>query len=648
MTPQSVGALLQERAARLAGRGRELGALLELLDGDGPLVGYVHGLAGVGKSTLVHAFAAAARARGATVVELDGHTVYTTRGAVLSALMERVTGGDVDGDADADLPTPEQVASALAALGHRVVLVFDGYELWAPIDLWICRTLLPSLPAGVRVAVAGREPPDDAWRSTYGSALRVLALENLPQDDAVAMLRERGVDAALASRVNSIARGHPLSLQLAAEALRDRPTLRFDAIAVGAVGDELARLYLDGLDPATRRALDAASLTRRTTLSVLDAMLPDDDATEAFERLRRLPFVLLSHDGLVVHDTVREATSALLRASNPDAYWRMRAAAWSRLRTELRGAPSRDLGRYTADMLYLIEERAVRHAFFPPAVGEQAVEPARADELPAIQAFAERWIGPGEGENVRRWWDAAPGAFLVARDEDGSTSGFACLVEPQAVSTRLLESDALAAGWREHLRRERPPAGQRALFLRYLHGGGLGTVAGAALLLDITRTYMELRPQLRRVYAPAASFIGADETCSLVLGYLPLEGRPDSVCIDFGPASVDGWLDELGQRELHVAAATGGDVDPDERRLALDGREVDLTRLEAEFLGCLQRRAGTAVPRATLLQEVWGTDWNGGSNVIDVVVSSLRRKLGDRAAALETVRGVGYRLRPLG
>ncbi len=44
---------------------------------------------------------------------------------------------------------------------------------------------------------------------------------------------------------------------------------------------------------------------------------------------------------------------------------------------------------------------------------------------------------------------------------------------------------------------------------------------------------------------------------------------------------------------------------------------------------------------------MWGYDWTGGSNVVDVVVSALRKKLGDRAGRLETVRGVGYRLMPL-
>ena len=50
------------------------------------------------------------------------------------------------------------------------------------------------------------------------------------------------------------------------------------------------------------------------------------------------------------------------------------------------------------------------------------------------------------------------------------------------------------------------------------------------------------------------------------------------------------------------------------------------------------------VARDELLREVWGHAWTGGSNVVDVVVSALRRKLRDRAGALETVRGAGYRL----
>jgi two-component system phosphate regulon response regulator PhoB len=80
----------------------------------------------------------------------------------------------------------------------------------------------------------------------------------------------------------------------------------------------------------------------------------------------------------------------------------------------------------------------------------------------------------------------------------------------------------------------------------------------------------------------------------------------------------------------------------------LDGREVELSRLELNLLRHLQRRQGIAVTRDELLREVWGHQWTGASsNVVEAVVSGLRKKMGDRAAALETVRGVGYRLRPL-
>jgi DNA-binding response OmpR family regulator len=56
-------------------------------------------------------------------------------------------------------------------------------------------------------------------------------------------------------------------------------------------------------------------------------------------------------------------------------------------------------------------------------------------------------------------------------------------------------------------------------------------------------------------------------------------------------------------------------------------------------------REGQAVPRSALLDDVWHDTYQGGSNVVDVVVRSLRKKLGSRAAAIETVTRVGYRLR---
>jgi DNA-binding response OmpR family regulator len=80
-----------------------------------------------------------------------------------------------------------------------------------------------------------------------------------------------------------------------------------------------------------------------------------------------------------------------------------------------------------------------------------------------------------------------------------------------------------------------------------------------------------------------------------------------------------------------------------QHQLVLDGRRVDLTKLEFEVISHLYQRKGTVVERSELLRDVWGYDYAGGSNVIEANVRSLRRKLGDRAASIETVRGLGYR-----
>jgi DNA-binding winged helix-turn-helix (wHTH) protein len=320
---------------------------------------------------------------------------------------------------------------------------------------------------------------------------------------------------------------------------------------------------------------------------------------------------------------VREATAALLRAADPQEYWRLRAAAWTCLRAELRGAPRRELPRYTADLLYLIEEEAVRRAFFPAAAGEQLVRPATAEDLPAIEALV-----PDDVEAVRAWWAAAPDKFSVACKGTGAVAGFACLAAPGDVSPRVIAGDPLASRWRAHLRSDPIPRGQRALYLRWVVPVA-DLAALSALLLDATRVYMEMRPELRRVYARATDLIGTDPSCAMTIGYLPLEGVPETVCMDFGPASVEGWLAELGARHR-----LGGDEECE---------PAGLTPLEAQVLTYLRTREGQAVERGALLRDVWGHKWTGGSNVVEVVVSSLRRKLGDDAGTIATVRGVGYR-----
>ena len=88
-------------------------------------------------------------------------------------------------------------------------------------------------------------------------------------------------------------------------------------------------------------------------------------------------------------------------------------------------------------------------------------------------------------------------------------------------------------------------------------------------------------------------------------------------------------------------------IDPEARKVTVDGAPVDLTRTEFDLLAAMADRPRAAFSRRQLITEVWGADWYGDEHLVDVHVGHLRRKLGDDATEpryVRTVRGVGYGL----
>lgn len=101
-------------------------------------------------------------------------------------------------------------------------------------------------------------------------------------------------------------------------------------------------------------------------------------------------------------------------------------------------------------------------------------------------------------------------------------------------------------------------------------------------------------------------------------------------------------LRESATPESTVMSSGPVSLDLRSRRAAVDGRVVELTAREFALLETFMRHGGQVLTREQLLSHVWGYDFDPGSNVVDVYVRYLRRKLGD--GAIETVRGMGYRL----
>ena len=492
---RTIRELVEERSAEIFGRTAEKAALLQTLEEGGPLVVFVHGIAGVGKSTLLGAFAGEARSRGETVVRSI---------AARSSRPNAASSTGSEARSEARRRAPRRRPSGWRGLGERVVLVLDTYEVLRLLDSWVRRVFAPALRDNTRLVVAGREPPIASWYATPGwsELVRSVRLGNLDDGEAGELLARAGLDAADCPRVNRLARGHPLSLELAAAAVRARPDVALDDIALQAVLDELTGLYLDGLDGPTRAALDAASVVRRITLRSSRRCCPIARRTMRSSVYARCPSCSSGTTGCVVHDTIRETVARALRGFRSGRHRRYRPAAWRKLRSELPTVPAADLWRYTADMLYLVETPAHPRGVLP----DDRARPLGRERDSRGRRRSRRSSSTRTGrgcQDLLSWWDCR---HRVSASSAIGTGGCR-LLDPVRAGPSPLRRDRGRSRHTElagALATNPVPRGQRVLFnRRWLsddEGSGL-PVAQAACWLDIKRAYMEIRPELRRIYA---------------------------------------------------------------------------------------------------------------------------------------------------
>jgi hypothetical protein len=624
----------------MLGRKRELDLLLRTLNEDKPLVVHVHGISGIGKTSLLEAFAKQASDHGAQVFALDCHTVEPTPSGFLRTLSAQF-GQEVEDAAG---------AGAVLGVAPRTLILLDHYEVLRILDTWFRRDFLPALPDHTRIVFGSRLPPTSPWFATpaWHGLFRSLYLGPLDDEAARSLVARAGVTGEAAERIVKLAHGHPLALTMAS-ALASAAT-PFDDAPLEAVLRHLARICLAEIeDDAVRQALYASCVVRRVTRPLLEAILPAVPR-DAMERLACLPFMEGGSGGLSMHDTIKEALAADFESCDPDGFRACRRAAWRHLLDASADLSGNDLWRYTADMIYILRNPVVREAFFPGDSTPLAVEPARPEHGDAIRWIAARHEPSESVAVLERWWLHAPRIFWVTLHPGGEVAGFHALCNPLQVPERLLLDDPVTAQWWKHLKENRLPNGQVALFLRRwlsLEDGERPSPIQAAAWLDIKRHYMELRPRLRRVYLGLADPTPYAEVATrLGFAMLPRHGAVmgntayHTAMLDMGPASVDGWLAGLVGSELGCDRQDILDISGRTLRLA-DGQVV-LTRLEFEVMRYLWLRKGTAVSRQDLLNDVWGLHFDGGSNVVDTVVASLRRKLGEQSGIIRTMRGFGY------
>lgn len=125
---------------------------------------------------------------------------------------------------------------------------------------------------------------------------------------------------------------------------------------------------------------------------------------------------------------------------------------------------------------------------------------------------------------------------------------------------------------------------------------------------------------------------GADDYVTKPFGVMELISRIKAV------------LRRSGSGASGVLEWGGISLDEKSRTVTVDGKGVTVTYKEFELLKYLLTNRGSVVPRAMLLDNIWGYHFEGESRTLDVHIGSLRHKLGEKGKLIETIRNVGYKI----
>jgi hypothetical protein len=412
------------------GRERELARFDELLaDGDRSSVVFVHGPGGVGKSTLLREVARRAVRQGYTPVLVEGRDLA---------------------------PVPGQLEAALHGVTshERPLVVFDTYERMSAVGGYLRSRVLPALPEGALVVVAGRRAPEPGWLSDgWEHVTTVMPLRPLGDEEAAALVAQHGLeDPDAVAAIVRWANGSPLALALGAETAATSGVVA----DLGELGDNpdlartllqrLARAELDGGD---LDVLAVAAITRVTYASMLRDVLPGTDSEEAEAWLRGLSFSEPVGAGVTLHDVVRRALRAELRRRDPDHERELRRRAADHLYARAIAGET----RFMVDLADLVDDPIIRWGFGANTSATHRVDHVRVGDVDTAGALfvVRKAGGHGWWAGARRFFEEAPERVVIARDDADVLCGVCIAVTPQNAPA-FADEDRVLGPWLAHAR----------------------------------------------------------------------------------------------------------------------------------------------------------------------------------------------------
>ncbi len=533
----------------------------------------VFGPGGVGKSTLLRAFARLARKLGWPTLVVDARDISCTPAGLAAGL-----GASSEG-------------RALARLNRlRPLLLLDTCEELGELDRYLREHLLPRLDPRVRVVMAGRHSLGAAWRldSPWRRLVFPLPVKGFTNEETDAYLRLRGIaDAHLVEQLTEATGGNPLALSLAAD-LVTRLRISDLRAAEGpwrlTVHDLVNRLLGDVRDEGLRELIEAAAMLRSFDRGSLAAVAGRKPSGATFDVLAHLSVVRPDAHGLMLHDDVRRLVIDDLRWRDPARFATLHLRTLAHVRTRMAAATTfEERAHLFTEHLYLCEGAVVRSvAFEPETPGRIWTEDGRAEDHDDIRRIWQRWLlrvtgAPGDRvlaqalERALRW----PGTRLrVARRQDGVLVGFGAVLPICQQSLPILlaspnSAAVLRSRWSEEELRGLPPSADdtRLFFFRYLAHDDReqdSDAVRAALVRDLLPVlslggayYVSVAEQRVKALVEALRFRRLPGSSCLLDGACLTE---DGYEIDLIQTGFDAWIDSLVARtaELPQDVAPGG------------------------------------------------------------------------------------------
>ena len=360
------------------------------------------------------------------------------------------------------------------------------------------------------------------------------------------------------------------------------------------------------------------------------------------EAVEALPFATRDAEGIYIAEPVRRAIVDWMSGVEAERYqlWRKTAADW--IVSHLRAAGRSGRWRYMADLLHLLEQpcSAMR---FSRRKRKRLLSNRRAPTISTrFWRSPNSVTAPTNAPVIEAWAQRLPHRFSVARASEGEVLAFYLFARQDDPHSGLAAVDPLFAAWQAHLAAN--PVEGEVLFIRQMSARADGAFppGRTACILDLKRNYIE-RSGLARIYC---YHCGRPTSCCTGLGFVLWNNRnglPDTMVLEVPGGDMIEWVSALvdaGTRGM----AHGDDLDfaRDRREIVVEGRAVELTPLEAQVLAELIDRAPAVVRREDLIERIWRRA-HVGSNVVDTVVRTLRKKLGPRRDCIQTVPKAGYR-----